>query len=374
MSETPRTDVDPRWYDEFTERLRQLKLRPGTKTISLEQLHAEFTQVFAHRPGIPDRRAWLREALRYAQEQGVINLPAENGQQWDDSGIPRLPKKVTRVRIPKPPRHPWWKTEYWHPQLEWILDLETLDEAHDNFLRKVQQGLMEGWFEDAATLRHRSIQLTGDDKRLGQLLKGSLFKSGQLSSSLLNCASATLPLTHEILDGPPLALVFENEEPYNLALSVLKTLVKRPYGIIAFGGGGNFQRSVLAFADIQKSEAYRQKIGQPLQRIDYVGDLDWPGIAMAARSALKAQGAGLPPVVPAVGAYLAMLNGLDDPRMRINRPDGLAVQENKRHRKTDLAWLPEEIQKRVDPILANNRRVAEEMLTERSLRAWWASL
>ncbi|WP_221089710.1 hypothetical protein [Deinococcus aquaedulcis] len=372
MSESPNNGADPRWTKEFTERLRQLELRPGRVSISLDQLHAEFTQVFAHRPGIPDRRVWLLDALRYAEQQGVIRLPPQKGKLWDPSGQPPLPSRVSRVAVPKPAREAWWRTRYWPPELEWLLDMETLDEAHDAFLLRVEQGLKEGWFKDAAPLRHRSIQLTGDDKRLGVLLDGVLFKKGRLTPALLNCASDTLPLAHEVVGGPPVALVFENKEPYNLALGVLRALARRPYGVVAFGGGGSFQQSVRAFTDIQASELYRQRVGQPLRRIDYVGDLDWPGLAIAAQAARRAQEAGLPPVVPALGAYQAMLNALLDPR--INCPEGLAVQNTKTHRRSHLTWLPEDLQKRIEPMLLNNRRVPEEMLTERSLRDWWATL
>ncbi|HNP87528.1 MAG TPA: hypothetical protein PKK78_15380 [Kouleothrix sp.] len=360
-------DIDSKWLDEFLHRLDCLER--DTKRIPLTVLRTVFAEVFAHRPGIPQRSDWLLEALRHAEREGLITLPRTS---WDYTSDPALPKYVTRIQAIKETKNTWWKTYYWHPQLEWIADLSLLSEEYAAFLLRVQRGLMEGWFDQPAPLNRRSVELTGKEKRLRKLLDSSLFGPGRLNRDLLNITSDVLPLAYEIVGEEPVALVFENREPFNVALVVLQSISKPPYGILAYGGGGSFEDAVRDFSRIQLSQRYRELIQLPLQRIHYVGDLDWAGLRIAQGASRKAQRHGLPQLLPAVGIHQIMCDSLHDPR--INHPDGFPDDEIKRARVPDeslLEWLPISIREQARHVLRLGNRIPEEMITAQALVTLW---
>jgi hypothetical protein len=359
-------DLKTEWLEDFTLRLCDLKI--ACKRIPLAVLQAVFAEVFTHRPGISQRRDWQLEAFRYAEQKGVITFPKTS---WDRTSKTALPKYVVRI-VEIPEKNPWWKTHYWYPQLEWVADLPSLSEEYGNFLLKVQLGLKEGWFKESAPLNRRSVELTGKEKRLKKLLQSSLFAENRLKRELLNITSDVMPLAHEFVGNKPIALIFENREPFNVALSVLEKLPNSPYGILAYGGGNSFVDSIGDFLRIQKSMRYQTHFKVTLEQIHYVGDLDWAGLIIARRIGLAAQKYGLPFPIPAIGIHQAMLNSLLD--SRINHPDGFPDDEIKKARIADpslIKWLPSGIQEEILRILNLNNRIPEEMLTAEIFLSLW---
>jgi hypothetical protein len=360
-------DLKTEWLDEFVARLRDLKIT--TKRIPLSILQVVFAEVLVHRPGIFQRRDWQLEMLRYAEQKGVITFPKT---AWERTGKTALPKYVERVLETPAAKDMWWKTHYWHPQLEWAADLSCLSEEYGKFLQKVDRGLKDGWFKQPAPLNRRSVELTGKEKRLKKLLKSTLFAEGRINRELLNITSDVMPLAHEFVGEKPIALVFENKEPFNVALSVLENLSDAPYGILAYGGGGSFEDSVRDFLRIQNSQRYQKHFNMNIQEIHYVGDLDWAGLKIARGASLKAQKYGLPSLIAATGIHELMIKSLHD--LRIAHPDGFPDDEIKKSRISDLSlieWLPSDIQDQVLRILNLNNRVPEEMLTAESLLEIW---
>ncbi len=360
-------DLDSKWLNEIARRLRYLEIE--TKRIPLAVLRTVFAEVLAHRPGIPQRSDWLLEALRHAEREGIIVFPKTS---WDHTIDPALPRYVTRTVAVKEAKNTWWKTYYWHPQLEWVADLSALSGEYEVFLLKVQQGLIEGWFKQPAPLNRRSVELTGKEKRLRKLLTSSLFDPGRLTRDLLNITSDVMPLAYEIVGEQPTGLVFENREPFNVALVVLQTISKSPYGVLAYGGGASFEDSVRDFSRIQTTSRYSQSIRSPFQQIYYVGDLDWAGLKIARGASRKAQSYGLPALIPAAGIHQIMDDALRDPR--INHPDGFPDDDIKRARVPDeslLEWLPESIREHARHILKLGNRIPEEMITAEALFTLW---
>jgi hypothetical protein len=360
-------DLDSKWLNEIAHRLRYLEIK--TKRIPLAVLRIVFAEVLAHRPGIPQRGDWLLEALRHAEREGIIVFPKTS---WDRTVEPALPKYVTRILATEEAKNTWWKSYYWHPRLEWVADLKLLSEEYGTFLLKVQRGLIEGWFEQPAPLNRRSVELTGKEKRLRKLLTSSLFGPGCLTRDLLNITSDVMPLAYEIVGEQPVALVFENKEPFNVALVVLQTIPKSPYGVLAYGAGASFEDSVRDFSRIQTTLRYSQSIRSPLQQIHYVGDLDWAGLRIARGASRKAQGHGLPPLIPAVGIHQIMDDALRDPR--IDHPHGFPDDDIKQERVPDeslLEWLPENIREHARHVLRVGNRIPEEMITAEALLTLW---
>jgi hypothetical protein len=354
-------DTDTRWFDEVVSRLRNLQQE--NKRIPLETLRAIFAEVFAHRPSIPQRRDWLLQSLEYAVNLGVIRFP-KDPKSWDGSGTPSLPKYVTRIEIIQP-KDTWWKTYYWHHKLDWVANLSNLPRDQGEFLKKVQQGLVMGWYTTKSPLKYRSLQLTGDEKHLEELLKSQLFFEERLTLEFLNTDKDIMPLAYEIVGRQPKALVFENKGSYNVARLAIKKLAEsdRPYGILAYGGGGTFLDSVRDFANI------KLYLPQGLDSIEYVGDLDWAGLAIAQRASKKARICGLPPVVPAKGLHLLMLEALLDPT--IQSPNGFRVKRKHKANEHLLEWLSENVRTEVGRVLRSGNRVPEEMLTEKALLQCW---
>ena len=58
--------------------------------------------------------------------------------------------------------------------------------------------LVEGWFEASEPLKYRSLQLTGDEKRLQKLCKCRLFGPGRLTLDMLGCEATDLSLYRRI--------------------------------------------------------------------------------------------------------------------------------------------------------------------------------
>jgi hypothetical protein len=356
------TEVDSKRFEEFTQKLRDLELK--TRTVPLETLTKVFMQVFAHRPGIPVRRDWTLEALRFAERNGAIRFPSANGIQWDH-GNPRLPKRVTRIFLTPADKDRWWRDHYWHPKLEWVADVPDLSLEDGAFLLKVQRGFVEHWFNALADIKYRSIQLTGHEKRLNKLFeRKTLFGSGKLEIADLNTNSDILPLAYKVVGTRARAIVFENKGSYNVAIATLKKLglSKSPYGIIAFGGGSSFVDAVRDFQNIQVDTNFL------LSQIEYVGDLDWKGIAIAQSAHHKTQKYGLPPLIPAVGVHAAMLQALLEPS--IHALDGFPGNQLKTV-PAALEWLPQEVRTEVKRIFDKGNRIPEEMLTEHALFELW---
>lgn len=363
-------DIDLKLLEQFVNRLRDFK--SDNKKVYLETLWSEFKEVFKHRPGSYKQREVLLEGLQLAENQGIIKLPQK---AWERSSDPPLPKFVTRILEVLPVKERWWVHHPWDQRLDWVRDLSQLSEEHGEFLRKVQYGLVHSWFETKASLKYRSVELTRKEKRLGKLKNTILFDPGRLSLELLGCVSDVMPLAYEIIGKKPIALVFENKEPYNVALEVLQHLPNPPYGIIAYGGGNSFQDSIRSFLSIQVSKPYQQQITSPLERIEYVGDLDWVGLKIAHSANRKAKEHGLPAVVPAVGLHRIMLENLGNPK--IDSINGFPDDEIEKERKPYpeiLEWLLEEVREEIKRILELKNRVPEEMLTAESLLKIWHKL
>ncbi|MGH7618657.1 MAG: hypothetical protein ACREPM_15665, partial [Gemmatimonadaceae bacterium] len=212
-------------------------------------LWAAFATAFPGRPQGLEQRHWFLEALTTAAERGVIILPSVRGKRWDRTLTPFVPNSVDRVPEIEAPAPSTWKTEPWAPALAWVADLTTLDARDYAFLQRVQYGLVHGQFVEAAPFKYRSLELTGDEKRLGKLVTRQLFQPGRLTLALLNCLPEQLPIAWEAVDGrnattPARALVFENHAAFTLALRTLRATPAPRYEIVAFGSGKAVGRSI----------------------------------------------------------------------------------------------------------------------------------
>src|SRR5881396_1883038 len=180
-----------------------------------------FRQAFPYRPGGAENRKWLWIALQEAADQGIIRLPSRRGNCWDRILEPPLPTVVWKNQVQETRRIESWHEYPWLPQLDWVAHLPTLSEEHEEFLKRVQQALRERQLRKQTPLTYRSLQLTGNEKRLGELLHTSLFRSGRLSLQLLGCIPDIPPLAVEEVGESNVVLIFENAAAFRTASRVL---------------------------------------------------------------------------------------------------------------------------------------------------------
>ena len=339
---------------------RLLCANPSTRVRSETLWHA-FAQVFPHRAAGPAERRLLLTVLAAVEGRGLLRLPPARGTRWDRSMDPAVPRSVDLVRAqPEPPSFSW-RTFPWHADLKWVARCRTLSVQQLAFLQRVHDGLVHGLFREPAPLKYRSLQLTGDEKRLALLATTSLFGNGQLSLETLGCLPDALPLAWEAIGEGGRMVIFENAGPFAVARRVLSDLATRPYDLVAYGGG----RSILAALGHIKS------LERTVSSLHYVGDIDDAGLDIAWNARHCAARLGLPAIQPATEVHRQMLATAH----AFGYPDGWPTDERvtRPDRLRALDVLAPEVRLHADRILQAGRRIPEEVLGPVELRAAWSA-
>jgi hypothetical protein len=338
--------LDPTRLDAFAARLAA---EPRAR-IDARSLWTAFAAAFPGRPQGPEERRMLRAALDMLAARGAIHLPRSQ-RGWDQSLGVAIPAWIGLAREPPPPRPQTWRGFAWHPRLAWVVDLARLSEPEEGFLRKVHEGLVHRHFEALVPVKYRSLQLLGHEKELEKLLEGRLFTTGRLSLELLGCFTDVLPIAWASVGDEPAAIVLENAGAFAVVRNVLTTLSRPPYGIVVFGDGGRFEKSIACLATI----------GRPIESLHYVGDLDGAGVRIALGAARAAARAGLPPLEAAPGFHAAMLASAS----RLGAPGGWPAPAGRRTsvpEETARRFLPADVLDRSMLILTQDSRIPEEAL------------
>lgn len=351
-------ELDPSRLSKFTQHLRRSKRR----WVDAESVWSAFTTAFPTLAQSTDRRQWFVDALAELARQQIIELPRPKGNRWDRSLKPAVPTSVYLLRPPEAPKNKNWKAFPWHARLRWVSELSRLTAELEEFLLLVHRGLVRGDFEQRAPLKYRSLQLTGREKRLGELAQTALFGEGRLDLNLLGCFAETPPLACDCLSSAPSIILFENADSFSVARSVLRSLPVSPYGIIGFGGGNGISQSLPSLS----------MLGRPLERIVYVGDLDAHGLRIAARAGRAAACVGLPQVEPATELHVAMLASA----RRFGHRDGWKDHATQKPTPEKLAalvkFLDEQVRQPVTHMLSIGHRIPEEVLGPEELVEAWA--
>jgi len=327
------------------------------RRVGRDALWKAFASAFPTRPQHPEESRWLVEALRQLEAQGILKLPSERGSRWDRSLAVAVPKAVDLRGGPARTRDASWKSFPWHPRLAWVADLRHLPPGAEAFLRRVHECLVQGSFAQAAPFKYRSLQLTGDEKRLALLSKSVLFAPGRLDLDLLGCLREVAPLAIDRIGASPKLILFENEGPFWVAREVLRRHSDRPYGLVGHGAGGQLPASL----------PYLLTLEPRLESIDYVGDLDIPGLEIAVRAVAASQRLGLPPLTAAPGVHAAMLASA----AAFGRPGGWPARHRRVLDPALLAFLPEDVREFVANVLKGSRRIPEEVLGPKELDLLW---
>lgn len=302
--------------------------------------------------GSPDGRSHLAVALEELAHAGLVVLPVQ-ARGWDRAVLPALPRWVSRPS--RPPRAAATEAPKitWHGALGWAAGGGWTTEE-GRLLRAVNDWLIAGGPTRRVPLQERSLQLLGDEKALGALLRGGLFGPGRLTLELLGAFRSSPPFVFRRTGAGPIALVLENSATYR---SVLDALAGKstPIGLVAFGGGNGFVRSVDFFAELAADAD-----ATPIREIRYFGDLDAEGLRIPAAASRAALAAGLPPIRPAASLYRRLL--------AVGRPAEDAVVD--RTIAAELAaWLPGDLADRVIAVLTAGQRLAQEAVGAELLAA-----
>lgn len=352
-------NLNPRKVDRFAQSLTRF----WGKRVNKPDLWAAFAEAFPVRPHGPEEVHWFLEALRALEERGVIRLPPITGRRWEEVQGVRIPSSIDLNRKEPEKTAPDWRAYPWHPRLSWIPDLKRLTDMQREFLLRVHQGLVEGWFSEPAPFKYRSLQLTGDEKGISYQLKTALFGPGKLDLGLLGCMKEILPLAWESVSDRPWAIVFENADPFTIARRVLGEMADPPYGIVVYGGGGAFCNSA----------AYLATLGRPVSEIHYVGDMDKSGLEIALVAREAARKAELPELKPATALHREMLRSAAE----LGNPEGWPGPKRRSfpsllfQKLTE--YLGEEIGSGVIELLKEGRRIPEEVLGTEEMRRGMAA-
>ena len=316
------------------------------RTVTLPELWALFATADPASVTRPSGRADLAATLRVLADAGVLTL----SRTLDRSARPELP---TRLTLPAQPatataaelarRVPW------RPELAWATS-SRLTVGQVGVLQSVNTWLRaRGRDDDELPTRERSLELFGFEKRLDLLLPTSLFAPGRLTLALLRTFRSHPPLpVRQVGDGPVL-LVVENSDTFHSLCRAL-TQVPCAVGLVAWGGGGAFEASVLGVAELTG-----------VTDVAYFGDLDADGLRIPASAANTAALEGLPIVRPAQALYARLL------QVGTPQPGQSAVTSD---RATDLAgWLGQPLVDQAMAMLTGGLRLPQEALSGRVLAA-----
>jgi Protein of unknown function C-terminus (DUF2399) len=349
------TALDPDQLREFT---RLLFSSTSARASSQDLWHA-LAHVCPHRSPGPAERHLLLAALKSLELAGTIRFPPLGGKRWDHVIEPPVPTSITLVRANPPAPDSSWRTFPWHQHLHWVGQCRVLSTQQVSFLRRVHEGFVRGDFHERVPLKYRSLQLTGDEKLLASLSKTSLFGEPRLTLEMLGCLPDSLPIAWESLGHGGRMIIFENAGPFAVARGVLSQLSKRPYDLVAYGGG----RSVIAAVD------YINTIEQTVETIHYVGDLDYAGLDIAWSLRECAERRQLP-VIPASELHAQMVSAAE----AFGSPNGWPWEGRSIDlvHKPILEFLAADLRPRVGDILRVGRRIPEEVLGPDEMRRAWS--
>jgi hypothetical protein len=329
----------------LAERLvRRLEAGPRTRVplATLQELLLELEPALRTSPL---KRERLAEAIEEAVAAERLRRPV---QRRHFSGHPPLPAWVAVVRDEAVRATVSGGEYFWRPELAWASELRFRPDELER-LKRVNEWLRDRRAgEPEVPVRERSLELFGDEKLLERLQGGRLFLPGRLSLELLRARTVHPPFVFTPVSDAPVLLVIENHHTFDSFSRVLGP--DSGVGVLAYGAGSAFVGSVAYAADLRVR----------VEEIHYFGDLDAKGLRIPA-DADRALGPGMPRVRPAGWLYERLLEvGVPAPAPAV--PDGVAREL--------AAWLPERLRDAAASLLAGGRRMAQEAVGYRALRAW----
>jgi hypothetical protein len=278
--------------------LAALDVAGGPRRRPLEAVEAAHYTVEPHLRASTERLPRLKALLEILAREGHLTL---SGRTRLD-GLPeavRLPSaSVTSARTPGHllgPLHAELAAAHEDVSPGW-----TVGEVEA--IRRVNRWLVEedGVVAEPIARRERSFALFDDDKRLEQLTR--LFERGIFSHRVLRTVPTPPPFPWLKVGNSPAILFVENSATFASLVEVLRSLEDPEWGYVGFAGGQGFA---------QRLPFVRELPGPPVQCMQYFGDVDPPGLSIPREAAAVALAEGLPPLLPELRLYEALLTRVD---------------------------------------------------------------
>ena len=329
------------------------------RRVRLKDVWAAFQRVRPHLAGSVHAREELFQLLNELADSEALVLPRQKSC-YDTVQRPPLPKWI-ELPAPAPTVRARDRAAQvgWHPALAFVSKLEMLSDGELEELRAVQAFFRSDPEPLVATVRERSFELFGNEKRLEDLAKGRLFGAGRLSLSMLRCMEVRTPCVYRDVGAGTGALIIENKDTFHSACEAVRRL--GPDSLVrwvVFGSG----KAVLATLESVNDLPTRP------ERAWYFGDIDATGLDIAVQVARLAKNWDPPLSVECASPLYRSL--VERAAGRGLRASGNAVSGT---RAAELAeWLPQEIRRAVTDLLIRGGSWPQEAVTgpllERGLR------
>jgi hypothetical protein len=300
-------------------------------------------------------RGRILTAIQQLEADGRVALPKT---RVDTSGIPPLPRYVTRPATPRA-RRTRTSPPVWHADLAWaaaLFDQGQLTGADQRFLTAINTWLSKRRGMPAP-LRERSLEIFGDEKLLETRISGPLLAPRRLTLDLLETYLCWPPVERVDL-GPGDWLIVENYTTYH---SLAQRAGELGFdGQIIWGSGNGVTTRLAALA----SEPSRPP------RLYYFGDIDAGGFRIARSAAARAEVLHLPKLTAAQGLYsLTASHGTCRADQNQRRPDPAILAWARE-------WLGKPLGAAVTDVLSGCERIVQEtvgteLLHTTSLTDWF---
>lgn len=315
-------------------------------TVPWTDLVNEYFRRNRHATDVPGAHDALWKAASEAAIAGLIKLPADKGDGWTGVGRYRRPDFI---KLPRERKEAFVDSHAWHPELMPFAPGERPGERRDVLLQ------VDHWLKTQrataiqAPPKERSLEITGDEKRLVSSSHG--FFGGKLPLSALRCRLAPLPIPTDLGADPagkPILLV-ENADSFDSFARWNET--SQALAAVAYGAGGN--ERAIAYDDGYLDQILRR---HGASKILYLGDIDPRGFDIPAGANQRRLALGLAPIEPAVGLYEWLLDhGLPAPGADARGLSYLAAD-----------WIGH-LRPRIAELFNARRRIAQEWLGAQAL-------
>jgi hypothetical protein len=196
-----------------------------------------------------------------------------------------------------------------------------------------------------AAAAERAYELIRDEKAFDSTPPhggAHLWGPGRLTFPLLRCERIPTPLTWESVTptapGPAPIICVENHATFRTLLRFLRAHPHPPWTAVAWVQGRNT-------APLESLPS----LPFPVTRLDYLGDLDAAGLAIAATACATAETVGIP-AGPAVPLWVLLINQPPRPGRKVPDADACRL----------TAWLPTEIRDRAAELLRSGKAIPQE--------------
>jgi Uncharacterized protein conserved in bacteria C-term(DUF2220) len=318
--------------------------------VPLRQVWAALQRVRPHLTGNVDARHELFELLNELAGSKAILLPRQKAA-YDTIQQPPLPRWI-QLPAPAPQIRARDRAAQvaWHPSLAFVSRLDSLSDEELAELLAVQAFLRDDPEPFVVTVRERSFELFGNEKRLEELAKGRLFGAGRLSLSLLQCKEVRIPFVYRELATGDGALIIENKDTYHSACAAAERLgADSPVRYVIFGSG----KAILTTIDSVNDLPLRPR------RVWYFGDIDAAGLEIAIQVARLAKSWNPPLLVECASPLYRTL--VERAGRRLPRASGSPISIG---RAAELAeWLPEELRQTVIDLLVRGGSWPQEAVS-----------